>query len=300
LHNATKSLADNINQDLAQTLENRVRAILEQSTTLSSKSVASLVNSIKRLNEMDLNNIFSYKPLSKFDEKKCLMLNALKRRSVEAFQPFISHSTKTLCHSMGNPLRAAEDAIEYKDNIAILNLLLKIVNLLSYRFAMAASHAALVGECQYPEVPSFVFDEQNSSFSYRKEIAHMARYYRLHLSSFIATELAIELGAYPRSLYDRNNFESVLKLYEEGCADFIFNFVLYSNKREEKVVTPVLVDIGESKNRKVLGIHIEGDEKIWLWKKWGDPYDKLMRISDAQDRNKIIEITPFSNAMAII
>lgn len=55
----------------------------------------------------------------------------------------------------------------------------------------------------------------------------------------------------------------------------MFNFVLYSNKREEKLVTPVLIDSEENDNRrKVLGIHIEGDEKIQLLKRWGDPYDR--------------------------
>jgi hypothetical protein len=48
----------------------------------------------------------------------------------------------------------------------------------------------------------------------------------------------------------------------------MFNFVLYSNKREEKLVTPVLIDLEENENRiKVLGIHIEGYEKIQLWKR---------------------------------
>jgi hypothetical protein len=47
-----------------------------------------------------------------------------------------------------------------------------------------------------------------------------------------------------------SNFESVIELYEEGCADFIFNFVLYPNKREEKLVTPVLIDLEENDNRR--------------------------------------------------
>jgi hypothetical protein len=47
-----------------------------------------------------------------------------------------------------------------------------------------------------------------------------------------------------------SNFESVIELYEEGCADFIFIFVLYINKREEKLVTPVLIDLEENDNRR--------------------------------------------------
>jgi hypothetical protein len=203
---------------------------------------------------------------------------------------------------MGNPLKVAEDAIEYKDKSAILNSLLKIITLLSYRFGLAASHAVLVGECHYPEISSFVFDEQNSSASYRKEIAHMVRYYRLHLASFIAIELAQELGAYPHgNNYNNNRFESVIELYEAGCADYMFNFVLNSNKREEKLVTPILVDLVENENRrKALGIHIDGDEKIRLWKRWGDPYDRLMNVNGEQGSNIIMEITPFSNAVAVI
>src|SRR5437868_6139200 len=51
--------------------------------------------------------------------------------------------------------------------------------------------AGSMGDCQYKEM-SFVFDEQNSS-SYSTEIAHMSRYYRLHLGSFLAIELAKQI-----------------------------------------------------------------------------------------------------------
>ena len=108
----------------------------------------------------------------------CPHLNALKKKSTEAFKPFVSYSTKTLCHYMGSPLKVAEDIVQYGNKDGIMNSLLKIVALLSHRFALAASHAVLFGECQYPKSSSFVFDEGNSAASYRKEIAHMARYYR--------------------------------------------------------------------------------------------------------------------------
>ncbi|HEY3525947.1 MAG TPA: hypothetical protein VGK47_07105, partial [Nitrososphaeraceae archaeon] len=77
----------------------------------------------------------------------------------------------------------------------------------------------------------------------------------------------------------------------------IGNYVLYSNKREEKLVTPVLIDSEENDNRrKVLGIQIKGDEKQ-LKKRWGDPYGRPMIINGEQDKNTIMEITPFSNAL---
>jgi hypothetical protein len=57
--------------------------------------------------------------------------------------------------------------------------------------------------------------------------------------------------------------------------------------------------------RRVLGIHIYGDEEIRLWKRWGDRYDRLMDISGNQSSsssssNITMEVTPFSNALAAI
>lgn len=47
-------------------------------------------------------------------------------------------------------------------------------------------------------------------------------------------------------------------------------------------------------------MHLEGDDKIQLWKRWGDPYDRPMIINGEKDKNTIMEITPFSNALATI
>jgi hypothetical protein len=286
------------------------KLVLEQSSGLPSDSIKSILNSIYRLNNINLNNIFAYKPIAEINEKMCSNLNVLKNKSTQAFKPFVSSSTKSLCHSMGNPLKAAEDMIEYKNKNDILNSLLKIVTLLSYRFALAASNAVLFGECRYPEISSFVFDEENSSASYRKEISHMARYFRLHLGSFLAIEFAKELDMQlppPRHIDHANRFESVIELYEAGCADYMFNFVIESNKREEKLVTPILInldankigDVSRNRKRNALGIHVFGDEKIGLWKRWGDPYDRLMDMNGNRSDNITIEITPFSNTMAI-
>jgi hypothetical protein len=43
------------------------------------------------------------------------------------------------------------------------------------------------------------------------------------------------------------SIESVIELYEAGCADYIFNFVIDSNKSEEKLVTPVLMYLVDKK-----------------------------------------------------
>jgi hypothetical protein len=275
--------------------------ILEKST-LSYNSVKSIMASVRRLCSINTENIFTYRPVSDINDM-CARLNILKKKSTDAFRPFISELTKTLCHSMGNPLKVAEDIIELEEKNDLLNSLLKIVTFLSSKYAMWASIAAMTGDCQYPET-SLVFDEQNNSYpssslsSYRKEIAHMARYYRLHLGSFLAIELAKELKSFP-SMYKDNRFESIIELYENGCADYIFNFVIdiNDNTREEKLVTPILMNL--DRNKKVLAIHIYGDEKIRLWKRWGDGYSTLYDINGNKS-SIYMEVSPFFNSVAII
>jgi hypothetical protein len=224
--------------------------ILEKST-LSYNSVKCIMASVRRLSGINIENIFTYRSVSDINDI-CARLNTLKKKSTDAFKPFISQSTKTLCHSMGNPLKVAEDIIELEEKKEIVNPLLKIVTFLSNKYVMWASIAAMNGDCQYPDT-FLVFDEQQDHpSSYRKEIAHMARYYRLHLGSFLAIELAKELKSYP-SMYKDNRFESTIELYENGCSDYIFNFVvdINDNTREEKLVTPILMNL-EDGNKKVL------------------------------------------------
>ena len=182
------------------TILEHANTILEKSA-LSYNSVKCIMASVRRLCTINIENIFTYRSISEINEM-CARLNTLKQKSTDAFKPFISHSTKTLCHSMGNPLKVAEDIIELEEKSCLLNSLLKIVTFLSNKYAMSASIAAMTGDCQYPET-SYVFDEQQDHpSSYRKEIAHMARYYRLHLGSFLAIELAKELKSFP-SMYKR-------------------------------------------------------------------------------------------------
>jgi hypothetical protein len=124
----------------------------------------------------------------------------------------------------------------------------------------------------------------------------MARYYRSHLGSFLAIEVAKDLKSFP-PMYKENRFESIIELYESGCADYIFNFVVDNNIREEKLVTPVLMNLDG--NKKVLAIHIYGDEKIRLWKRWGDGYDVLYDING--NRSGIyMEASPLFNSVAIV
>jgi hypothetical protein len=150
-------------------LESQQLLILEHTHTILEKSalpynsVKSIMTSVRRLCAINIEDVFTYRSVSEINDI-CARLNTLKKKSTDAFRPFISQSTKTLCHSMGNPLKVAEDIIELEERSDLLNSLLKIVTFLSSKYAMWASTAAMTGDCQYPET-SFVFDEQQDPFS---------------------------------------------------------------------------------------------------------------------------------------
>jgi hypothetical protein len=49
-----------------------------------------------------------------------------------------------------------------------------------------------------------------------------------------------------------------------------------SNTMEEKLITPILMDLDINGRKEVLGIHMYGDDKIELRKRCGDHYETLM------------------------
>ena len=49
-----------------------------------------------------------------------------------------------------------------------------------------------------------------------------------------------------------------------------------SNTMEEKLITPILMDLDINGRKEVLGIHMYGGDKIELWKRCGDHYETLM------------------------
>jgi len=104
-------------------LMEHANTVLEQST-LPYNSTKSIMSSVRHLSNIDIENIFTYRPFSDINNM-CTQLNTLKKESTDAFRPFISKSTKTLCHSMGNPLKVAEDIIELEQMNNLLKLLTK-------------------------------------------------------------------------------------------------------------------------------------------------------------------------------
>ena len=63
-------------------------------------------------------------------------------------------------------------------------------------------------------------------------------------------------------------------------------------------MTPILMNL-EDGNKKVLAVHVYGDEKKRLWKRWGVGYSTLYDING--NRSSIyMEVSPFFNSVSII
>jgi hypothetical protein len=127
--------------DSQQLLMEHANMILEKSR-LSYDSVKSIMTLVRRLSSINIENIFAYRSHSDINDT-CTRLNSLKRKSIVAFRPFVSNSTKTLYRSMGNPLKVAEDIIELEEENDLLNSLLKILTFLSNKYATSSINCSI-------------------------------------------------------------------------------------------------------------------------------------------------------------
>ena len=75
-----------------------------------------------------------------------------------------------------------------------------------------------------------------------------------------------------------NPFEHIIDIMGQGAIIIRFKYVLRDNSilpPEEKVVSYHLMDF---ENRKVLGVHIEGEKKFSMYKQWGEGDERLLPI----------------------
>ena len=102
-----------------------------------------------------------------------------------------------------------------------------------------------------------------------------------------------ELAVYSRMYYDiesvksdplisdeypyGNPFDHVIDIVNQGAIIIRFKYVSKNNSLppEEKVVSYHLMDF---ENKKVLGVHIEGDKKFSMYKQWGEGDERLLPI----------------------
>jgi hypothetical protein len=74
-----------------------------------------------------------------------------------------------------------------------------------------------------------------------------------------------------------NPFDHIIDIMSQGAAIIRFKYVSKNSSLppEEKVVSYHLMDF---ENRKVLGVHIEGEKKFSMYKQWGEGDERLLPI----------------------
>jgi hypothetical protein len=75
-----------------------------------------------------------------------------------------------------------------------------------------------------------------------------------------------------------NPFDHIIDIMSQGAIIIRFKYVLRDNSllpSKEKVVSYHLMDF---ENRKVLGVHIEGEKKFSMYKQWGEGDERLLPI----------------------
>ncbi|HXU94875.1 MAG TPA: hypothetical protein VFP45_00405 [Candidatus Nitrosotalea sp.] len=241
-------------------------AILEEiikNHQIKNETASLMRRSVSRVSKIDESKTFRYESLVEF-EKRLPQLNSLKENATESFRPFADRHHTSLCASMGVPMMEAVFQSKNEGNYQVIHEIFGVTNAKAKRFGLAALYCSLQG--QKNEIPhvepayNIVFD-RDSPWTYRNEIEHMEEYARYHFNSYVINEIENQSS---------NPFEPIISLYEFGISDFIFMQTEYDGKRLEKLCTFHTVNIPDKGN--VLAVHMTGDEKLFHFRKWGEPY----------------------------
>ena len=240
------------------------------------ENTASLIKqSWNRIDAIDESKTFRYEPISEF-EKKLPHLNRLKEKATESFRPFADRYHTSLCAAMGVPMM---DSISKARETGIYEAfyeLFGLTNAKAKRFGLAALYSAIQGQKnEAQDMYNIVFD-RDSPWTFRNEAEHMEEYARYHFNSYMINQV----------VNPTNPFGPVVELYENGAADFIFMQTEQDGKIKEKLATfhTVSTDMGN-----VIVVHMTGDDKIFHYRKWGEPYFTLNAIKE-QTKLRIIGI----------
>ena len=261
-------------------IENAILDEIIEKHCISQETASSMRYCITRIDAINESKNFRYEPLEEF-EKRLPKLNSLKENATKLFRPFANRYHTSLCASMGVPMMESISTSKRSGNYDAFHVLFGLTNAKAKRFGLAALYSALQG--QKNDIPNagtiynIVFD-RDSPWTYRNEVEHMEEYARYHFNSYVINE--VENSA-------SNPFEPVISLYEYGSADFIFMQTEYDKVRTERLCTFHTVNIPNK--GEVLAVHMTGDEKLFHFRKWGEPYFIIHPVKD-QTKLKITGI----------
>jgi hypothetical protein len=163
-------------------------------------------------------------------------------------------------------------------NYEVFYKIFGLTNAKAKRFGLAALYLAMQGQKNKVPVGYNIVFDRDSPWTYRNEAEHMEEYARYHFNSYMINQVEN-----PES----NPFERVMELYEYGAADFIFMQTEQENITKERLVTFHTVNIPDKGD--VIGIHMTGDEKLFYFRRWGEPYNTINPIK-GQVKLKVVGI----------
>jgi hypothetical protein len=242
------------------------------------KDTASLiVQAFTRISAVDETKTFRYESLEEF-EKRLPQLNYLKEKATESFRPFADKYDTSLCASMGVPMMESITKSRKTGNYEAFHEIFGLTNAKAKRFGLASLYSAINGtKNKVPSTYNIVFD-RDYPWTYRNEAEHMEEYARYHFNSYMINHVENT---------ESNPFEPVMELYEYGAADFIFMQTEQDKMTSERLATFHTVNIPDKGN--VIAAHMTGDEKLFHYRRWGEPYFAINPIS-GQTKLKVIGI----------
>ncbi|MGI0018780.1 MAG: hypothetical protein ACREA1_08720 [Nitrosotalea sp.] len=220
-----------------------------------------------RINAIDESKTFTYESLETF-EKKLPHLNNLKEKATKSFSPFADRYDTSLCAAMGIPMVQSIEKSKDTGNYEAFHELFGLTNAKAKRFGLAALYSSIQGQKnKTPETYNIVFD-RDSPWTYRNESEHMEEYARYHFNSYMINHVEHT---------ESNPFGHVMEIYELGAADFIFMQTEQDKIKKEILATFHTVNIPDKGN--VIAVHMTGDEKLFHYRRWGDPYFAISSIN---------------------
>jgi hypothetical protein len=105
------------------------------------------------------------------------------------------------------------------------------------------------------------------------DINELAVYSKMYYDIEIVKSDPLIAEEYPHG----NPFDHIIDIMDQGAIIIRFKYVSRNNSLppEEKVVSYHLMNF---ENRKVLGVHIEGEKKFNMYKQWGEGDERLLPI----------------------
>lgn len=240
---------------------------------IAQETTSLMKHAIVRIDSIDESKTFRYIPVSEF-EKNIPHLNMLKEKATKSFEPFAKRYGTSLCAAMGVPMSEAITSSKKTGNYKSIYELFGLTNAKSKRFGLAALYCALQGQKNdIGNEYNIVFD-RDSPWTYRNEAEHMEEYARYHFNSYLINHVQDTTS---------NPFDSVMKLYEFGIADFIFMQTEQNGIKKERLGTFHTVNIPDIGN--VIAVHMTEDQSVLHYRRWGDPYFRIIPVKEETGLN---------------